>query len=43
MEIDNGIFCVGEVTEKSKIVKIYIDEKSNVTIKDDCNLSILMS
>jgi hypothetical protein len=32
--IDNGVFCVGEVTETSKIVKIEIDEKYNIKLKD---------
>ena len=32
--IDNGVFCVGDVTETSKIVKIEIEENSNIKLKD---------
>ena len=33
-EIDNGVFCVGEVTETCKIVKIEIDSNYNIKLKD---------
>lgn len=41
LEIDNGIFCLGDIEEDSKIVKLILDN-NEIKIKDSCNLKILI-
>lgn len=42
-EIDNGVFCVGEVTETSKIVKIEIESNYNIKLKDSGGMLVYIT
>lgn len=41
LEIDNGVFCLGDIEEDSKIVKLALID-NEIVIKDSCNLKILI-
>ena len=41
LEIDNGVFCLGDIEEDSKIVKLAL-VNNEIVIKDSCNLKILI-